>query len=177
MIFCIIGLSCVGKSTVVDMIKEMYGIRGIKQYTTRSEREGKEEKDYIFVSEEEYNELEKKNRILATRKFEIECREYKYGIPNDISNKETYIMPIDPEGYLKLKNNIDNLVVILLTVDTMKLIERYKKRGGKNLEEFKIRMQKDQKEINKIKDEIGYFIENNDISNSVIEIKKIILNS
>lgn len=174
MIYCIVGLSCVGKSTIVDRVNELYKIRKVKQYTTRQKRNTDKDEDYTFLSDSEYLNLEKENKILSTREFNISGNLYKYGIPNYEFDNIDYIMAMDSKGYLDLRDKVNNVIGIIVKSDHDTLVERYKKRGGKDIEDFINRMKRDREEINKVKHDIKYILDNKNINECIAEIMNII---
>lgn len=169
MLLGIIGLSCVGKSSLIDDVEKRYLIQKVKQYTTRNRRKDIVDNDYIFVSEEQYDELINTNRIISSRVFVIKDKKYRYGIPCEVQDNHNYIMAIDAEGYLEISNKVPNMK--LIKIGSMEEVrwQRYTKRGSVDREEFNRRDKEDMERLAKIEDKISYYIENNTTIAAAIE--------
>lgn len=56
MVLIILGNSCAGKSTLIDILINKLNVKQIKQYTTREKR-GPYDNDYNFISYDEYMKI------------------------------------------------------------------------------------------------------------------------
>lgn len=169
MLLGIMGLSCVGKSSLINEVEKRYPIQKVKQYTTRNRRKDIVDNDYIFVSEEQYDELLKANKIISSREFLIKGKQHRYGIPCEVQWNDNYIMAIDVEGYLEISNKVPNME--LIKIDSMEEVrwQRYTKRGSTDRGEFNRRDKEDMERLAKIEDRISYYIENNTTIDAAIE--------
>ena len=113
-----------------DEVEKRYPIEKVKQYTTRNRKKDIVGNDYIFVSEEQYDELINANRIISSRVFVIKDKQDRYGIPCEVQQNHNYIMAIDVGGYLEISNKITNME--LIKIDSMEEVrwQRYTKRGS-----------------------------------------------
>ena len=94
-ILLIVGASGTGKTTVANTLSKMFGMRQIQSYTTRPPRyEG--EKGHIFVTDEEFNRLEK---LVAYTEY----GDYRYcATTEQVEENDIYV--IDPDGVEYFKN-------------------------------------------------------------------------
>lgn len=110
-IFCIIGRSASGKSTITNNVANKLGMKILKSYTTRTMR--KEETfdnlDHIFITKGEVN-LYKNNMIAYTERSGY-C---SFATKQQLLESDFYI--INPDGYNELKQNIKDLNVELIPV-------------------------------------------------------------
>lgn len=69
-LFIIVGKTSTGKDTVCNYMKQKYGIKPVISYSTREMRSyEKNGVQHYFVSDQEMNELEKRNDLLSWAKF------------------------------------------------------------------------------------------------------------
>ena len=140
-IFCLIGPSASGKTTLIQDNKDSLNFGEIISTTTRTPRKNEVDgKDYNFVSKEDFNKLEM-----------LEKDEYAsdyYGtslnaIIDSLKDKNGTMTAITYEGYQNIKkyfieNRIENIKVISVFIDASKdiLKERMISRGDspKNIE-------------------------------------------
>jgi guanylate kinase len=110
----IIGPSGVGKTSIINQYMEKYGGFSVaKNFTTRQKR-SQEDNEFIFVSKEEFNNLINKDFF-----FEYEhIFDNYYGTPMNNLSKSNTFFNLDINGAIKLKNNINDLVVIFIITPT-----------------------------------------------------------
>jgi guanylate kinase len=100
-IFCIIGESGTGKTTLAEYIESEYGIPMIESYTTRPKRTP-DEKGHTFISEAEFERLNEENMIAFT-----EFGGHSYCcLHSDVKAENTYV--IDERGLVYLQENFSS---------------------------------------------------------------------
>lgn len=85
-IFYLMGKSCTGKDTIYKNLCNKYSdsLYKIVMYTTRPMRSGeKEGREYFFVNEEKYQELEKENKVIESRVYNTIHGPWRYFTVND----------------------------------------------------------------------------------------------
>jgi len=128
------GTSGSGKSTVVSKLCEKFGIfQRVQSITTREKRNNDEPGAYVYLSREEFNNLEKEGKFIITSTY----REEKYGIKVEDFEKVTQkgklpVMILTPEAasqldeILQMKNKF---MIIFLDASDDTLDKRLEKRG------------------------------------------------
>ena len=137
-LYCIVGRSGTGKTTLAEELERLYGYKSIESYTTRPQRfEG--ETGHIFVSPEEFRALGKMSAYTLYNGHE-------YGAtPAQIDENDLYV--IDIPGVKSLKQRYQGkkgIVVFGLIADEDIVRERMKKRGDSD-EKIKERLCRDVK--------------------------------
>ena len=168
-----------GKTTLCKLlIKKMKNLNLSISYTSRSKRLNEVHgKDYYFVSKNKFEDLKKKNFFIETAKNFNNF----YGSPfeNIYSSKKrnkNVLFDIDWKGarkirsYYKKKNIID---FFILPPSKIELKRRLIKRGRDNQKEIKLRLSYAIDEM-KHYNEYRYVLINENVKNTVNEIKKII---
>ena len=129
-LFCIIGRSASGKSSLVKAIVKDMDLKVVKSYTTRPMRQGETEQnsDHYFISEDEVKLY--KNQMIAYTKI----NDYEYFTTINVL-KQSDIYVIDPEGYQYLLKNLEKyhikmkLIPIYIKLTRDELFVRANKRG------------------------------------------------
>ena len=124
-IYCIIGNSGSGKTTVCDILEKDYGYKQIPSYTTRPKR-NENEIGHTFVSDEEFDNLE--NKVAYA-----DYRGTKYCVTQEqIDNEDYSLYVVDVSGLNSLRKNYKgnrNIVSIYIYADAVtlhnRLTERY----------------------------------------------------
>lgn len=184
-LYCIMGRTCSGKTTLAKMVAEAFNMKIVRSYTTRPMREGENEhtSDHTFISDEDVK-LFKGKTVSYT-----EINGYKYFVTKDmIMNSDIYV--IDPDGYHMLaeyverKNMKIELVPIYIEVDIADQERRYIARGNTR-KEFWGRYTSETEQFDKFEEEMtiynhkyGYIyrIKNVDFNYSVKNMKEYIYN-
>jgi len=111
-LLCLIGKSASGKDSLANKLCERAGLRQIISYTTRERRVG-EGDTHVFISDEEYQELENSGSIAAFTKI----GNYKYCCTvNQLYENDIYV--IDPIGVKHLRElNLPNLRLVTVFVN------------------------------------------------------------
>nr|DAG32454.1 MAG TPA: Guanylate kinase [Caudoviricetes sp.] len=125
-LFCILGESASGKTSLVERICESTGMTQVISYTTRPRRDG-ESDNHIFVNDDVYEEMKKNNQIAAY----TQIGEYKYWSTIDqIYQSDIYV--IDNIGVQSLRElNLQDIELCLIYINVPKAIRRERaiKRG------------------------------------------------
>ena len=144
--------------------------------TTRPIRKGEtNKKDYIFLSEKEFNQFNKNNNFLEL----ANVFGYKYGtlkqtVNNYFNKKKDVLFDIDWQGYQQLKqSNMDVVGIFILPPSKTELIKRLQTRGRDTQNEMEKRMKLVQNEISHFP-EYDYVVVNKDLQKCVKSIKGII---
>lgn len=184
-LYCIMGRTCSGKTTLAKMVAEAFNMKIVRSYTTRPMREGENEhtSDHTFVSDEDVKLF--KGKIVSY----TEINGYKYFVTKDmIMNSDIYV--IDPDGYHMLAEYVERknlkikLVPIYIEVDIADQERRYIARGNTR-KEFWDRYTSETEQFDKFEKEMtiynckyGYIyrIKNVDFNYIVKKIKEYIYN-
>ena len=145
--------------------------------TTRPKRKGEiNKKDYIFLSEEDFQKKIKNGDFLEF----ASVFGYRYGTLRQTVNrffnkKRDVLFDIDWQGYQQLKQSGMEVVgIFILPPNKKELIRRLKNRGRDTTEEMKKRMSLAQDEISHFP-EYDYVVVNNDLDSCVTKIQNIII--
>ena len=145
--------------------------------TTRPKRKGEiNKKDYIFLSEEDFQKQIKNGDFLEF----ASVFGYRYGTLRQTVNrffnkKRDVLFDIDWQGYQQLKQSGMEVVgIFILPPNKKELIRRLKNRGRDTTEEMKKRMSLAQDEISHFP-EYDYVVVNNDLDSCVSKIQNIII--
>ena len=145
--------------------------------TTRPKRKGEiNKKDYIFLSEEDFQKKIKSGDFLEF----ASVFGYRYGTLRQTVNrffnkKKDVLFDIDWQGYQQLKQSGMEVVgIFILPPNKKELIRRLKNRGRDTTEEMKKRMSLAQHEISHFP-EYDYVVVNNDLDSCVTKIQNIII--
>jgi guanylate kinase len=111
-LLCILGRSASGKDTLVNRLCERTGLKQIISYTTRERREN-EGDTHIFITNEQYNDLEQSGQIAAF----TQIGRYKYCCTiNQLYENDIYV--IDWEGVNSLRKlNLPNLRLVTVFIN------------------------------------------------------------
>lgn len=181
-LFCIMGRTCAGKTSLAKAVAESFNMKVVKSYTTRLMREGENEhtSDHIFVSDDEMKLFQ--GKIAAY----TEINDYKYFVTKDmIMNSDIYV--IDPDGYKMLTEYVKRkelkieLIPIYIDVDVADQESRYRARGNTR-EQFWERYKSEAEQFSKFEEEMNdwwegeyvYVIKNIDFQYSVKKMKEYI---
>lgn len=98
-VFCIIGRSASGKSSITKEVAKRLGLKILKSYTTRPMRPGEtpETSDHIFITSEQVAQY---NHVAYTK-----INDYEYfATQEQLDECDLYI--IDPKGFYELYSNV-----------------------------------------------------------------------
>lgn len=182
-IIIISGPSGVGKKTVIDQIindKELNLSYSISM-TTRQPRENEKNGiDYFFISDEEFDEAIKENKLLEWAEF----ANNKYGTPikglyKQINQGKNVILEIEVEGATKVKKILDKndyISIFIVPPSIRELKKRLKKRDTETREKIRQRIKRARKEI-KLKHEYDYCILNDVLSLASENLRNILISN
>lgn len=171
-VFCIIGRTASGKSSIVQQISKMFNLKILKSYTTRDKRNEKDN-DHIFIKQ---NEVEQyvDDMVAYTKRIGY-C---SFATSNQLFENDFYI--INPQGYYDLKERIYEkkldieLIPIYVECDINKLKDRAIQRGDYNL--WNLNFEKEYNEFTEFENKFkGFRIDNTQsITKAVNELEQII---
>ena len=153
-LFCIMGRTCSGKTTLAKTVAATLHMKVLRSYTTRPMREGENEhtSDHIFISEDEVKLFQ--GKIAAY----TEINGCKYFVTRDmVMNSDIYV--VDPNGYkmlvdtVKRKNMNIKLIPIYIDVDVADQERRFRNRGNTR-EEFWERYKSEAEQFDKFEEEM-----------------------
>ena len=136
-LYYIMGRSGVGKDSVVALIKdkikmEQRNVKDIIVHTTRPMRPGEQNgREYYFISEEEFIQLNKSGKFLETRVYHTVYGDWYYGTSYDAIDilKHDYLVIGTLEAYKAFYAKYKEAVIpILITANRDRLVERTEKR-------------------------------------------------
>ncbi|TVX86013.1 guanylate kinase [Paenibacillus agilis] len=173
MIFCLIGHSSSGKSTVERNLEEV-GYPRIISYTTRPMREKeKDGVDYHFIERSTFAELEKQGFFAEKARY----RDWYYGLSLngiDYKNKD-YIVVVTTHGYDELVRVVgeENVIAIHIKVEERERIIRQLNRGDEVDEVFR-RIYTDRKDFAGVEDICHFTVINNGMTETMQDVTHII---
>ena len=177
-LFIVSAPSGAGKTSLCQELTSVApNIRHSVSYTTRPPRKGEvNDKDYTFVSEDEFRKMSKKNEFAEW----AEVHGHLYGTSRKRLEelRETginVILDIDTQGAKEMRKHYDDGVYIFILPPSMEALrERLEKRMSNSPEEMDLRMKKAWEEIKDYKS-YDYVIVNNDFGEALMELKAIVL--
>jgi guanylate kinase len=167
------GPSGVGKGTVVrELVKKKPEVFLSVSATTRKPRpEEKHDDHYQFLTEEEFNEQIKENKLLEYAKFAGSW----YGTPRKpveerIKNNQMVVLEIDLQGARQIKKAMpESFLVMLKPPSIEELKRRLITRGTESNEELDLRLQVALDEL-KAENEFDAVVINEDVQSTVDEL-------
>ncbi len=145
--------------------------------TTRPKRKGEvNKKDYIFLSEEDFQKKIKSGDFLEYASvFGNRYGTLRQTVSRFFNKKKDVLFDIDWQGYQQLKQSGMEVVgIFILPPNKKELIRRLKNRGRDTTEEMKKRIILAQDEISHFP-EYDYVVVNNDLDSCVTKIQNIII--
>lgn len=154
MIYCIMGMSGTGKTTIAREVSKRTKVPIIVSYTTRPKRPGEEEGvDYKYVDNNYFNMY--KDDFLDIREYTVadgSVWKYGYKIDDFADEKKDYIIVIDTSGYQIFKDffGSDKMRAVLIESRIDDIYKRAEIRGD-DPKELKRRLLDDEQKIEKFK--------------------------
>ena len=166
-----------GKTTIVDRLqKKMPELRRLVSYTTRQQREGEiNEKEYLFISEEEFKEKIAKGALLE---WEEVFGNY-YGSSEEQLNEalekgEDVVLSIDVKGARQVRKKFPESVSIFIMPPSIEeLASRLKKRNTDEEGEVSVRLKEAKREMSAA-DEYDYLVVNEELDKAIEDVQAII---
>lgn len=153
------GKSGSGKDTIVEKVCLRASVDKVASRTTRKKREGETNRDHIFNTQQEFEEI--RHKLIAYTYF----NGYEYGVcREDLDGKDLYI--IDWDGIKFLKERVSDIDFIVVHIKVNPLIRFYRMlKRGDGIKKALIRIIHDYKKFKGLK--ADYTIENKDLNRSV----------
>ena len=166
-----------GKTTIVDRLQEkMPELRRLVSYTTRQQREGEiNEKEYLFISEEEFKEKIAKGALLE---WEEVFGNY-YGSSEEQLNEalekgEDVVLSIDVKGARQVRKKFPESVSIFIMPPAIEeLASSLKKRNNDEEGEVSVRLKEAKREMSAA-DEYDYLVVNEELDKAIEDVQAII---
>lgn len=165
-LYCIVGPSGVGKTTIVNKLCERYGFKAVASYTTRPPRY-ENEGGHTFVNDEEFDKLTDKVAF-------AEFAGYRYCVTREqLQDCDLYV--IDPAGVKELRRHDigKKIYIIGITANTKTLKNRMEIRGDTQ-EAIEKRLIHDKKAFAELEEASDIVIQNLDLENTIFDITKFI---
>jgi guanylate kinase len=168
-----------GKTTIAKKLSERNKnmIISISATTRKKNQSEIDEKDYFFISKEEFSDQIQKDNFLEYA--EIYGNYYgtiKKSVYDIIKNNQYVIFDIDWQGHRSIKERILDIKIIsffILPPSLEVLTDRLKKRNRDDDEMIDRRLEQAQNEM-RYKNEYDHIIINNDLDKAIEEIENII---
>ena len=177
--FCIVlsSPSGAGKTSISKILLKKNKTLSLSiSCTTRPIRKGEiNNKDYIFLSNDEFDKKIKKNKFIEyANVFGYRYGTLKYSIESIFKTRRDVLFDIDWQGYQQLlESGMDVVVIFILPPNKRELIKRLRKRDRDTDAEMKKRMSLAKREISHYKI-YNYVVVNEDIDLCVSQIQEII---
>ncbi|MGE5438037.1 MAG: hypothetical protein ACM3O3_12560 [Syntrophothermus sp.] len=108
-LFCIVGCSGSGKTTICNILHDKYGLNQIESYTTRAKRTDNET-GHTFITPEEFKQLRDSGVVCCYDVYE----ENEYGCDIEhVENNELYVVNYAGVQYLKEHYKGDKQIICI----------------------------------------------------------------
>ena len=177
--FCIVlsSPSGAGKTTISKKILQIDKSISLSiSCTTRPKRKGEiNKKDYIFISDKEFNLSLKRNKFLEHAEvFGFRYGTLKQTVQSFFKKKKDVLFDIDWQGYQQLKQtNMEVIGIFILPPNKKELVKRLKTRARETNIEMKKRMSLVQNEVSHFP-EYDYVVVNKNLNICINQIINII---
>ncbi|NCN26202.1 guanylate kinase [bacterium] len=166
-----------GKTTLAhELLRRIPDSRRSLSSTTRPPRQTEiPGQDYDFISDEEFDALEKKSDFAES----AVVHGYRYGtkkstIQEALDRKQALILTIDVQGATSIKENFpDSLCIFVEPPDFDVLETRLRKRGTESDSDIRRRLENARREI-ALKDQFNFVVVNDRLDRAALEIESII---
>ncbi|MCB1106514.1 MAG: guanylate kinase [Chlamydiia bacterium] len=167
-----------GKTTLVHRLKKEFSDQVIQSIscTTRAPRPGEVDgKDYVFLTEEAFNERVKRGEFLEhATVFGHQYGTLKELIESQRSSGRDVILVIDTQGAMELKKKVKALYIFVAPPSLEVLEERLRNRKTESSETIKKRLKWAQHEIDQAK-HYDYVVVNDNLETAYEALKSIII--
>lgn len=166
-VIALFGESGAGKDTLMRwMLDNIENTSGMISHTTRPPREYEEQdKDYHFISEQEFKKLMINRRMIETTCF----NNWFYGTSiNELKENKINIGVFNPDGVrslLRFTDSIDILPIWIKTDDKIRLLRILNRENDPDCEEVCRRFIADKKDFSSINFDYETYINNDEITN------------
>ena len=182
--FVITGLSGAGKTSLADEVANRFGnelsLHLVVSYTTRSPRTGETDgKDYVFVSEKEFEELAEKGKFLETSCYNGNFYATPAGCRKDLGKARHLLIVADIKGAIAIKDQFPHTTKLIF-VGVSSLEEAKKRlvlRGQDSAEALEMRYEHNLRDLTffmKHKDRFAFSIVNDEFASALEEIRAFI---
>ena len=174
MIFVLSGPSCVGKTTLSNILsKEVPNLFESISYTTRNIRNNEiNEIDYYFINKEEFlAKIDKQEFIEYAKVHNNYYGTSKNVIENMIDQNKNIILVLDIEGAMNIKKFFKTVSIFIMPKSLDIIKDRLIKRGNSDID---IRIKNAEKEIKK-NILFDHIVINDDFNECIEQLKYIIL--
>lgn len=169
-IFCLIGPSASGKATLLKEVLKNSSLNKVIPYTTRSKRIGEKDlKDYIFISNNVFEQMFLENKTIAIRQYNS-----KEGILTYFFNKDSFkssvsndlILIIDVIGYKELKSKLqDTFSIYSIYIDCRESVRERRSyqrdlMTNDKIKEIERRILSDRDDVLPYKEKCDYILKN-----------------
>lgn len=166
MIFCLVGESSSGKSTIEREL-ENNGVERVISYTTRPPRDGETNGNhYHFISEEEFDTLYTNGAFTEVAQY----REWWYGlsVANIDYEGKPCVAVVTPKGYHEIVEKLgkEHVKSIYISVSERERIARQLGRGDK-IDEIIRRIHTDRADFADFSNEADFIVDNFDVDKAV----------
>lgn len=177
-IFVITAPSGAGKTHLINYLKEKVANLDVCiSHTTRIKRKGEEDKkDYFFVSEEEFERIEKagdgfvEQAIVYGNRYGVSRRE----LTKLMNQSKDILIEVDWQGATAIKREFPKAITIFILPPSLEqLEERLRKRGTDSAKTIEKRAKIFKEEINK-RNSFDYLVLNQDFDKACEELHSII---
>lgn len=178
-LFCIIGRTSTGKSTLTKEVAKQLNLKVVKSYTTRPLRPGEteEESDHCFISEDDYP----KYKTIIIAYTEINGHRY-FATRQELEQSVLYV--IDPKGFYELlywysigKIQAQPVPIYIYLPDSLGYMRAYER--GDDMEVWRERFKAEDSQFKDfesiVEDTSMYSINNNIFEDSIERLKNIIV--
>ena len=178
-IFVITAPSGAGKTHLINYLKEKVANLDVcVSHTTRAKRKGEEdERDYFFVSEEEFERIEKvaggfvEQAIVYGNRYGVSRRQ----LTKLIGQNKDILIEVDWQGARAIKREYPQAITIFILPPSLEqLEERLRRRGTDSPETIEARAKIFKEEIDK-RNGFDYLVLNKDFDRACEELHSIII--
>lgn len=171
------GPSGVGKSTVVQRLRDRLSFYFSVSVTTRDPRPGEVDGvDYNFVDRARFDELSASGALLEWAEYSNRC----YGTPREgviakLDSGTNVLLDIENRGALQVKASYPDSLILFLAPPSMKVLEdRLTNRGDTSPKQVKARLAVAQLQLEEARETYDALIINDDVDRAVDEIVRIL---
>lgn len=180
MIITLSGVTGVGKSYLKKEIEDKLGIKAQTIVTTRTKREGEQDGvDKRFVTEEEFERLERNKDIVVTFEF----LGNKYGYPREkMESRENSVVELHYSIIYQLKKEIKNTFSIYMIPENIEVAKQKLKERNLPKEVERLRLEEIEEHINKfqndedLRNQFDYIFYNDYTEKSIQKIIELLKN-